>query len=434
MNRGLTPAILFLLFIVGAWVLFQKDAHTATYHHTVAPLIQKNCLPCHAADGPAQMPLTNYSEVTSRASAIKEVLANGYMPPFKTDPDYRHFKGEKKMPANEIAALTGWIENGMPQGYPFFAPKYSRAKIDTQSSSADYTLTLPNPLCFSGKMKDVYVYYPFYLHNTEELDVRLFELTIDNRKIVHHAWLFVSTKTEIEKVSPLWKGDVQPVIKDALWDTMDNLGMMNYLLYTPGTYRRTYVKGACKKLPQDAAVVLQVHYFIKNNDNICDQSSLRVIVEKEGANRTIFNMLLDETFITNPPFVMQPEKVHTFQMASKPMPDSTTLLKISPHMHYRGKKFKVYAVTPTNDTIKLLKIDNWDFNWQGAYSFDPLVVLPKGTVICAEAVLDNTSGNIANPVIPPVVVKQGMHSTDEMFQMVIECMPYVKGDEWLRPE
>ena len=37
------------------------------------------------------------------------------------------------------------------------------------------------------------------------------------------------------------------------------------------------------------------------------------------------------------------------------------------HMHLLGKDMEIFAVTSTNDTINLIKINKWDFEWQGAY-------------------------------------------------------------------
>ena len=46
-----------------------------------------------------------------------------------------------------------------------------------------------------------------------------------------------------------------------------------------------------------------------------------------------------------------------------------TLTGIMPHMHLIGKSIKAYCVTPTNDTIHLIDIPEWDFHWQYFYQF-----------------------------------------------------------------
>ena len=62
----------------------------------------------------------------------------------------------------------------------------------------------------------------------------------------------------------------------------------------------------------------------------------------------------------------------------------------------------------------LLKIDDWDFDWQLAYRFAAPMILPKGTVLEVVAHYDNTADNPRNPNKPPKVVKWGERTTDEM--------------------
>ena len=46
-----------------------------------------------------------------------------------------------------------------------------------------------------------------------------------------------------------------------------------------------------------------------------------------------------------------------------------SLMSIFPHMHLLGKQMECIAVTPTNDTINLVRVNNWDFEWQGFYFY-----------------------------------------------------------------
>jgi len=101
-------------------------------------------------------------------------------------------------------------------------------------------------------------------------------------------------------------------------------------------------------------------------------------------------------------------------------------------MHLLGKSFKAYALQPNGDTIRLISIPNWDFNWQYFYTFKKMVKIPAGSTIVAEGVYDNTRQNPNNPFSPPQLVRDrngSMKATDEMFQFIITYLPYVEGDE-----
>ena len=62
----------------------------------------------------------------------------------------------------------------------------------------------------------------------------------------------------------------------------------------------------------------------------------------------------------------------------------------------------------------MIKIDRWNFNWQGTYALAEPIRLPKGTYMEMEAHFDNSDANPANPSHPPKVVTWGEQTTNEM--------------------
>jgi hypothetical protein len=111
------------------------------------------------------------------------------------------------------------------------------------------------------------------------------------------------------------------------------------------------------------------------------------------------------------------------------VPFAVSLYGIAPHCHKLGTHWTVYAVTPQNDTINLIKINDWDFNWQGAYQFKQLLKIPAGSVLHAFAGYDNTTNNPSNPNSPPQTVTWGEGTSDEMFYLPFLFLPYQAGDE-----
>ena len=107
-------------------------------------------------------------------------------------------------------------------------------------------------------------------------------------------------------------------------------------------------------------------------------------------------------------------------------------------MHLLGKSFKAYAVSSNqNDTIPLIKIDDWNFRWQYFYTFPKMIKIPAGYEIIVEAEFDNTTKNVDNPFNPPRKIteknwgngKGSMKTTDEMHQFIITYLSYKNGDE-----
>jgi hypothetical protein len=77
----------------------------------------------------------------------------------------------------------------------------------------------------------------------------------------------------------------------------------------------------------------------------------------------------------------------------------------------------------------LVKIDDWDFHWQGSYAFRNLLKVPKHSKLYAFATYDNTANNPDNPSSPPQDVVRGESTTDEMMLIYFAYTVYQTGDE-----
>jgi len=87
---------------------------------------------------------------------------------------------------------------------------------------------------------------------------------------------------------------------------------------------------------------------------------------------------------------------------------------IAPHMHLLGREMKVTATYPDGTVKPLIHIDDWDFHWQGNYTFKEPVPLPAGTRVDMVAVFDNSAENPRQPNRPPRAVRWGEGTADEM--------------------
>src|SRR5205823_13163270 len=70
----------------------------------------------------------------------------------------------------------------------------------------------------------------------------------------------------------------------------------------------------------------------------------------------------------------------------------------------------------------------WDFNWQGDYSYREPVFLPRGTEIWMEYSYDNSDSNPRNPFHPPRRVLFGQESSDEMGELWIQVLTRDRKD------
>ncbi|MDH3592859.1 MAG: tetratricopeptide repeat protein, partial [Planctomycetota bacterium] len=110
------------------------------------------------------------------------------------------------------------------------------------------------------------------------------------------------------------------------------------------------------------------------------------------------------------------------------LPVAARATAIVPHAHYLGKTMRLTAHLPTGGSRSLLRIDDWDFNWQDEYHYAEPVRLPAGTRIAMRYTFDNSADNPRNPHIPPRRVVQGPRTVDEMAELALQWLPEDAAD------
>ena len=79
----------------------------------------------------------------------------------------------------------------------------------------------------------------------------------------------------------------------------------------------------------------------------------------------------------------------------------------------------MHITEPGGEKHEVIRIDDWDYNWQEIYFLNQPKRLKAGTRIDIEAVFDNSATNPNNPSSPPSWVRFGEQTTNEMCFMFI---------------
>ena len=132
--------------------------------------------------------------------------------------------------------------------------------------------------------------------------------------------------------------------------------------------------------------------------------------------------------LSNGPFVIPANQVRTFH-AQLTVPVDFTILSTAPYVHLLSKSWKVWAVKPNGDAIKLVKINDWDSRLQGVFRFTVPLKIPAGSRLMADTTYDNIAQNPRNPDSPPVTTQWGERTTAEMLLTYFDLLPYRTGDE-----
>ncbi len=397
-----------------------------TFTKDIAPILYNNCTKCHRPNEIGPFPMTNYEEVYPWAPSIKYVTSIHYMPPWKADPSYSRFQGERFLTQEQIDLIAEWADNGAPYGIASEEPELPHFPTGSQIGTPDLVLSMAVAFEHLGGNQDEYRVFVLPTGLTEDKQVATVELRPGNARILHHA-LFSSDGSgaarELDEDDPKYGYD-----GFGGFGVPDAMGRM-FPGYVPGQKPIPYPEGLGQVLPAGSDVLMQVHYG-PSPFPVTDSSSLNIFFKKEPVERQVMSFIFLPFFplIQNDIFVMPANTVKTFH-CKYTVPIKVSLFAIWPHAHLLNQSYEVYAVHPNGDTTNLIRIPEWDFNWQGSYNFKKFIVIEPGTTLHAYATYDNTSNNPNNPNSPPAFVTWGEKTTDEMLFLPISYVPYNEGDE-----
>jgi tetratricopeptide (TPR) repeat protein len=110
------------------------------------------------------------------------------------------------------------------------------------------------------------------------------------------------------------------------------------------------------------------------------------------------------------------------------LPVDAELRAIQPHAHYRARSVEVWATEPGGVRRPLIRIRDWDFNWQDQYRYAAPFWVVAGTTIEMTYLFDNSDANPRNPDKPAVRAGWGWRSSDEMADVWIQLMTRTEPD------
>ncbi len=407
-----------VLILLGIPVLIQGQKITFT--EDIAPIIHNNCTPCHRPGQVAPFSLITYRDVAKRAEFIQHVTESRYMPPWKADNSYRSFANQKGLTEEEITLIKNWVGQNTPKGK-------GKIKLPQYSSSSSLgqphlQLGMPQLYKISGGNVEEFVLFaiPFTLPKTKS--IAAIEFVPGNLKLVHHANFGIYALDEEVEVGPLRLGiradSMDPYVEQL---TALTPNLVYYNGWIPGSSPIEFHPGIGFNMPEKGVIILTMHYAPSAVADT-DQSHINFFYSNQPIQQRVGTISLGSGGIgtISPPLEIPPEEVKSFKVKVS-IREAMDLLYVWPHMHLIGKSFSSYALTNAGDTINLVRINQWDFNWQEAYRFEEPLHIPAGSTFVVEGTFDNTSDNPTNPFDPPrTIYSDGlMQTTNEMLSLIL---------------
>jgi tetratricopeptide (TPR) repeat protein len=405
-----------------------SPAEPVTFNRHVAPIVYRNCAPCHRPGEAGPFSLLSYADVRKRADQIARVTASRYMPPWPPERGYGDLAGERRLGEDQIALLQRWVREGAPEGPPAEAPAPPRFTEGWQLGPPDLVVEMRETYTLPAEGGDVFRNFVIPVPGQGTRYVRALELRPGDKKVVHHANVLVDTTGSARR-----RDASDPGVGFAGMDVELESDRFepdsHFLFWKPGTAAVTEPPGMAWRLDEGTDLVLNMH--------------LQPTGKPEPVRATVGLYFTDEA-PTKFPMLLQlehdgaidipPGESHFVVADHYDLPVDVDVLGIYPHAHYVGRDVQGFATLPDGTKKWLIWIRDWDFAWQAVYRFARPVFLPRGSRLEMRITYDNSAGNVRNPNDPPRRVVAGNRSTDEMGHLWIQVLPRQRDDRWVLQE
>ena len=395
-----------------------------TFVRDIAPIVFAQCAPCHHPGGSGPFSLLSYDEVARRARQVTEVTESRFMPPWLPEPGFGEFIGERRLTETQIATIAAWAEAGAPEGNPDDLPPTATLTEGWALGEPDLVVRLPRPYTLPAEGVDVFrnLVMPIDVPGTRY--VQAVELRPGNPQIVHHGIMAVDDTTasrRLETVETEQAGQPGFSGMEMGQAFMPDGHLMGW---TPAMAPSRGTDGLAWRLDPGTDFVLQLHMVPSGRPEILEPIVGFHFADEPPSGPPLYLIRLDADHLLD----ITPGDGNFVVTDTIELPIDVEVHAVYPHAHYLASTMEGKATLPDGTERWLLRIDQWDFNWQDVYRVAEPYLLPRGTTLSMRFVYDNSAENPRNPSNPPVHVRAGNRSSDEMAHLQLQVRPKSADD------
>ncbi len=415
--------VLFAAWIASA-VAHGAAPPTPTFARDIASLIYQFCAPCHHPGGTGPFSLLSYEDVKKHAAQIAAVTRSRYMPPWLPEPGRGEFADEGRLTDEQVRRIADWVTGGSPEGPPDETPSPPQFTDGWQLGQPDLVLEAAGSIMAPASGPDIFWNFLFSPSLTTPRYVRAVEIRPGNRSIVHHANLLIDRAGSARRGAAPNASGFPGMDLTIMRSPFDPDG--HFLFWKPGARPHVEPDGFAWGLNPGDSLVLNTHLHLSGKAEQVRPSIGIYFTDKPPTHFPLLVQLEHDRAIRIPAGARDFVISDDFRL-----PMDVDVLAVYPHAHYLGKLLEAFATLPDGSRKWLVRIPDWNLNWQSVYYFREPLALPKGAVISMRYHYDNSAANIRNPHQPPRLVTNGDQSTDEMGHLWLELLPRDAGDRRL---
>ena len=419
----------FTLIIFVAFCVQSASAQNYTWADDVACIFYANCTSCHWEDGHSPFPLISYTSAFNNKYSILNKVMTGYMPPWLPVAEYQTYAHERVLTQTEKDIIIAWVNQGAVPGDTTNAPvaptyTYGVSKlsqIDFTGGAGNYT---------NNAAGDDYRCFLIPTNFSVDKFVEAIEMIPGNSSMLHHGFIYYETDTN----ALLSLDAADPGLGYSSFDGTGVNGSPLICAWSTSIDHLTFPSGMGLKIPANAYLVLQLYYPVSTIGDIDDNTVVNFKFAGTPVREVSHKALLNDTAGNISPALFIPAMstasfVEQYTLPSiSPGLDNYTFLSVVPLMRKVGRLMTVYAIKPSNDTVPLIDVDDWDTHWLGQYTYRQPIVLPEGTVLRAKATYFNIPSNPEAPD-PSSPVTAGSANNQERMMVYFNYLSSLPGDQ-----
>jgi Flp pilus assembly protein TadD len=407
-------------------MLFALILFAATFNKDIAPVVFEHCAPCHHENASGPFPLITFEDVSRHAEQIVDVTRRRYMPPWPPEHRFGDFADDRSLSDTQIRLFAEWTAQGRARGRPADLPSRPRFTGKWQMGVPDLVLRMAKPFVLPADGRDIFRNFVIPSGLRETKYVRGIELRPGNTAVVHHANVVLDRTRALRKREGK---DRQPGFAGMDLITEGAVGAFDpdshFLFWKPGSVLHPEPDDMSWRLDPGTDLVLNLHLQPSGKPETI-QAEVGLYFGRQPPTR--FPMLIQ---LEHDGAIEIPPGDRRFTVTdSLTLPVEVDVLAIYPHAHYLGKLIEAWAILPDGTRRWLIRIPDWDINWQAVYDYRRPISLPKGSKVAMRITYDNSATNPRNPNHPPKLVRTGNRSEDEMGHVWLQVLPK-KSDERL---
>ena len=394
------------------------DASTPIWSRDIAPILYKNCTTCHHPGGAGPFSLLTYANAKRWGSQVVTVTQSRYMPPWLPEPRHGDFADNRRLSDADLTRLKQWLHAGMPEGDPKQAPAVPVYDVAWQMGKPDLILKQAQPFTLPAGGTDVFRNFVFPYPLKQGHYIRAMEIRPGAPQVVHHANVLIDRTGSFRLQHPDdWQAGIpgMEILLDA-GNTFDPDS--HFLFWKPDTPALIEPEGMPWRLDSGNDLILNIHLKPSGKSEVIDSEIGLYFTDKPPTKQPMLLQLDRDDALDIP----AGDKDFTVE-DSLTLPVDVQALGVYPHAHYLGKDMQAWATLPNGQKKWLVWIRDWDIDRQSVYRYREPALLPKGTVLHMRYLYDNSTANPRNPHNPPIRVRAGNRSEDEMAHLWLQVLP-----------